>query len=82
MPDAPAADTRMPLISDWSPSCCAEAPMKSAVRWVIPVGAELDTVESYEGSRQRAEGSALKAPAYHSPHASTCTRPGTSSRAD
>ncbi len=32
IPDAPAADTRIPLISDWSLNCCAEAPMKSAVR--------------------------------------------------
>lgn len=50
MPDAPAADTRIPLISDWSPNCCGEAPMKSAVRCVISDGAELDTVGSYGAS--------------------------------
>jgi hypothetical protein len=46
MPDAPAAETRIPLISDWSPSCCALAPMKSAVRCVISDGAGLDTTQS------------------------------------
>ena len=35
IPEALAADTRIPLMSDWSPSWCADAPMKSAVRWVI-----------------------------------------------
>ena len=35
IPEALAADTRIPLMSDWSPNWCADAPMKSAVRWVI-----------------------------------------------
>ena len=54
MPDAPAAETRIPLISDWSPSCCGEAPMKSAVRCVISDGAELDTPEPTENDGGRA----------------------------
>ena len=47
IPDALAAETRIPLISDWSPSCCGDAPMKSAVRCMISDGAGLDTCGSY-----------------------------------
>jgi len=56
MPDAPAAETRIPLISDWSPNCCAEAPMKSAVRCMMAGGAGLDT-----GGKLRAERKAPSA---------------------
>ena len=56
MPEAPAAETRIPLISDWSPNCCGEAPIKSAVRCVISDGAGLDTKGSVTECRtQNAE---------------------------
>ena len=58
IPDAPAAETRIPLISDWSPSCCADAPMKSAVRCVISEGGGEDTLLRYgeEAEVRRAQG--------------------------
>ena len=53
IPDALAAETRIPLISDWSPSCCGDAPMKSAVRCMISDGAGLDTTGTYRGRHSK-----------------------------